>query len=53
MNVTLDNATHINWTSAPPTDMTDQPKDDVNQAEDAIWILTSTFIIFTMQSGGF
>ena len=47
------NSTSDSWwnnTSTSATNSTDEPY-IVDEADDAIWILTSTFIIFTMQSG--
>ena len=38
-------------TTELPNTETTQPYDPTDPADDAIWILTSTFIIFTMQSG--
>ena len=38
-------------TTELPSVKTTEPYDPTDPADDAIWILTSTFIIFTMQSG--
>ncbi len=46
----LKDVTMLNITDSPGT-FTSTETLESNQADDAIWILTSTFIIFTMQSG--
>ena len=44
------NLTTPTWWESSSTNTTEST-DFVDEADDAIWILTSTFIIFTMQSG--
>ena len=46
------NNTTVQWetTTVEPENVT-KGSAFVDEADDAIWILTSTFIIFTMQSG--